>query len=250
MANGQCEMTEDSAELLRIMVAPEMEGLTFSRTLPDLERLNLANGSVRSMPDVLRGELVSKLQITDFSSSPFRGLAASGRLFILGNIRPSDDHLPITHIIADRVGTELDRQIFLERATRDAAMRERAVIMRDLHDSLLQSLTAARTHLEFLPADGEQAKAQLQTVRELLRMEQRRVREFVDATHATDNEAVTIEMLRPLVEDTAGLWGCAVSLHLNPSSATVTRKTLNQLSLMLAESVANAVRHGEATTVR
>ena len=87
-------------------------------------------------------------------------------------------------------------------------------------------------------------------MRELLRMEQRRVREFVDATHATDNEAVAIEMLRPLVEDTARLWGCTVSLHLNPSSATVTRKTLNQLSLMLAESIANAVRHGAATTVR
>ena len=193
--------------LSAVVVAPEMEGQTFSRTLPDLDRLNLANGSVRSMPDVLRGELVSKLQIADFSSSPFRGLAASGRLFILGNIRPSDDHLPITQIIADRVGTELDRQIFLERATRDAAMRERAVIMRDLHDSLLQSLTAARTHLEFLPADGEKANAQLQTVRELLRMEQRRVREFVDATYATDNESVAIEMLRPLVEDTAGCGG-------------------------------------------
>ena len=66
-------------------------------------------------------------------------------------------------------------------------------------------------------------------------MEQRRVREFVDATHATDNESVAIEMLRPLVEDTARLWGCTVSLNLNPPSATVPRKTLNQLSLMLAE---------------
>ena len=227
-----------------------MDGLTFSRTLPELDRINLANGSARSVPNVLHGELVSKLQIADFSSSPFRGLAASGRLFILGNIRPSDDHLPITRIIADRVGTDLDRQIFVERATRDAAMRERAVIMRDLHDSLLQSLTAARTHLEFLPEDGEQAKAQVQTVCELLRMEQRRVREFVDAIYATDNEAVAIEMLRPLVDDTARLWGCTVSLNLDPASARVPRKTLNQLSLMLAESVANAVRHGAATTVQ
>jgi len=246
----KCEMLETVPGHPAIAVAPEMDALAFSRTLPDLERLNLANGSVRSLPDVLRGELVFKLGITDFSTSPFRGLMTNGRLFILGNIRPSDDHLPVTQIIADRVGTELDRQIFLEHATRDAAMRERAVIMRDLHDSLLQSLTAARTHLEFVSADGENANSQLQTVRELLRMEQRRIREFVDATHATDNESIAIEMLRPLVEDTARLWGCQVSLHLNPSSATVPRKTLNQLSLMLAESVANAVRHGAATVVQ
>jgi signal transduction histidine kinase len=52
------------------------------------------------------------------------------------------------------------------------------------------------------------------------------------------------------VEDTARLWGCTVSLDLDPPSATVPRKTLNQISLMLAESVANAVRHGEATVVQ
>jgi signal transduction histidine kinase len=247
--DGKFEALELTAGAPAVVVAPEMEGLTFSRTVPDLDRLNLVNGSVRSIPDVLRGELLPKLDIRDFSSSPFRGLAASGRLFILGNIHPSDDHLPITRIIAERVGTELDRQIYLERATRDAATRERAVIMRDLHDSLLQSLTAARAHLELLPADAEKAKAQLRTVRELLQMEQRRVREFVDATHAMDRETVAIEMLRSRVEDSARLWGCTVSLTLNPPSATVSRKKLNQLSLMLAESVANAVRHGEATKV-
>ena len=248
--NGRCDTFEAHDGGASVTVMPEMEGLTFSRTLPELNRLNLINGSIRSVPEVLRGELVSKLDISEFSSAAFRGVATSGRLFILGNIRASDDHLPITRIIADRVGTELDRQIFLERATRDAALRERAIIMRDLHDSLLQSLTAARAHLESMPKDGERLKSQLQTVRELLQIEQRRVREFVDSAQATDSEAVDVEMLRPLVEDTARLWGCTVSLILFPPSATVSRKTLNQLSLMLAESIANAVRHGEANSVQ
>jgi len=248
--NGRCDTSEVHDGVVPIAVIPEMEGLTFSRTLPELDRLNLVNGSIRSVPEVLHGELVSKLDISDFSSATFRGVATRGRLFILGNIRASDDHLPITRIIADRVGTELDRQFFLERATRDAALRERAIIMRDLHDSLLQSLTAARAHLESVPTDGERLKNQLQTVRELLQIEQRRVREFVDAAQATDTESVDVELLRPLVEDTARLWECTVSLNLFPPSATVSRKTLNQLSLMLAESIANAVRHGEASSVQ
>jgi len=39
---------------------------------PDFHRLNLINGSVRFIPDVLHGELVSRLRITDFSSSPLK----------------------------------------------------------------------------------------------------------------------------------------------------------------------------------
>jgi signal transduction histidine kinase len=101
-----------------------------------------------------------------------------------------------------------------------------------------------------LENEDQQNGARLQTVRELLRSEQRRVREFVDAANATDNEAVTIEMLRPLAEDTARLWGCAVHLTIKPTSTTISRRMLNQVSLMLAEAVANAVRHGAANAVR
>ena len=245
----RCQIVEVSASGSGVIIPEEISRLAFSRTRPDLTSLNLANGSVRSFANLLEGELASKLQIADFSSSPFRGFAASGRLYLIGNIRPSDDHIPITSVVADRVGAELDRQIFLERATRDAALRERSVIMRDLHDGLLQSLTAARSHLELLTAEGDQARRQLATVRELLQIEQRRVREFVDASHATDNERVAIEMLRPLAEDTARLWGCAVTLNVDPPASLVSRKMLNELSLMLAEAVANAVRHGEADRV-
>jgi signal transduction histidine kinase len=249
LSNGTCEIVSDGADAPPVFVTTELEDLTFSRTLPDLDRINLPNGSARVVPNLLRGELVDRLGIADFSSAPFRGLSVAGRLFVLGNIRLSDDHLPITNIIAHRVSTELDRQIFVENATRDAAVREREAIMRDLHDSLLQGLTAARAHLDALPADVDRANNQLKTVRDLLRVEQRRVREFVTATLAKDSKSVKIAMLQPLVDESARLWGCNVRLMLHPPSATVPRQTLNQLSLMLAESVANAVRHGAARVV-
>lgn len=247
---GQTQIIESSSGLPAIMVAPEVAHVAFSRTAPTLNRLNLINGSVRVVPKVLCGELVSRLRIRDFASAPFEGLAAKGRLFILGNIRPSDDHLPLTRILADRVGAELDRQIFQKRAAQGAAMRERAAIMRDLHDGLLQNLTAARTHLELLPSQGELAAADLQKVRELLRIEQRRIREFVDATQSADNEMIALGMLHPLAEETGRLWGCEIALTIRPETAMFPRKIFNQLSLMLAEGVANAVRHAEAGTVR
>ena len=250
LQGGKCQIFEVSGNMPALAVAPEVETAVFSRTQPDFGRLNLINGSVRFIPAVLRGELVSSLRITEFSSAPFQGVAVKGRVFILGNIRPSDDHLPITSIIAARVGAELDRQVFVERAAQGAAMRERSAIMRDLHDGLLQNLTAVRTQLELVPNDSERARAQLQAVRDLLRVEQQRIREFVDATHAADHEAVKLETLRNQVEETANLWGCAVSLTIAPDSAPISRTTANQLSLLLAESIANAVRHGDASTLQ
>jgi len=247
---GECQIIDNPIGQPAIGVAPEVEHVSFSRTTTALDRLNLINGSVRYVRDVLRGELVSRLRITDFASAPFQGLVAKGRLFVLGNIRRSDDHLPVTRVVADRVGAELDRQIFLHRAAQGAAMRERAAIMRDLHDGLLQSLTAARAHLEFLPGDSEHSGVQLQTVRDLLRTEQRRIREFVDATRSADDEAIALGTLLPLAEETARLWGCTISASIEPESATVPRKTVNQVSLMLAEAVANAVRHGEAKEIQ
>ena len=247
---GVCQVSELPTAASGVIVPSELERLSFSRTFPNLDSINLADGSVRDFPNPFRGDLAAALDGQDFSTAPFRGLAAKGRLFILGNILPSDDHLPLTGVIADRVGAELDRKIFLDRATRDAALRERSDIMRDLHDSLLQSLTAARTHLEILSKSEDRSQDVLATVRELLRIEQQRVREFVDASLADDGESVEIEMLRPLAEESAQLWGCSVTLDVSPSTAQVTRKTLNQLSLMLAEAIANAVRHGDAGQVR
>ena len=95
-----------------IIVPNELELYAFSRHSPISISLILQTARVRSVPTPLQGELAHKLDGQDFSTSPFRGLAAKGRLFVLGNIRPSDDHLPVTSVIADRVGAELDRAIF------------------------------------------------------------------------------------------------------------------------------------------
>jgi signal transduction histidine kinase len=250
LQDGECKILDVSAPGSGLTVVPELAAVAFSRTQPDLDRINMVSGSVRAGEHALQGDLVSALKIEDFSSAPFQGATVSGRVFILGNIVPSDDHLPITRIVADHVGAELDRQVFIQRNAQGAAMRERAAIMRDLHDGLLQSLTAARTHLELVSADGARTRAQLQTARDLLRNEQQRLRQFVDAANAADNEAIALGTLRARVEETARLWGCTVSLTIDPRSAKIPRGTANQVSLMLAEAIANAVRHGKASKMQ
>ena len=84
-------------------------------------------------------------------------------------------------------------------------MRERSDIMRDLHDSLLQSLTAARTHLEILSRSADQSQEVLPIVRELLRIEQQRVREFVDASLAGETDSLKSKCSGPLPRRPPGL---------------------------------------------
>ena len=74
------------------MIEPKLVDQPFSRTRPDLTTLNLMAGHAE-FSGVLAEDFISEFQIGEFSSAPFHGLSAKGRLFIIGNIRCSDDHL-------------------------------------------------------------------------------------------------------------------------------------------------------------
>jgi signal transduction histidine kinase len=244
--HGHCEIFDFAGDG---PVAFELADQTFSCTLPDLKLLNLINRRTTSA-NALDADFLTRFQVGEFSSAPFHGIVAQGRLFLLENIRPSDDHLLITRIVADRVGAEIDRQIFLEEAGEKAAAYERASIMRDLHDGLLQNLTAARAQLELLTSDDEREKARIETIRGLLRTEQLRLRQFIDEAGAADTEMVELESLASWTDEIANFWGCEVQLVVEPGGALISRKVINQLTLLIAEAVANAVRHGQAKRVR
>ena len=230
-------------------VACELADQTFSCTLPDLKSLNLMHRRASSA-NALDANFLAQFQIGELASAPFKGTVAQGRLFLLENIRPSDDHLLITRIVADRVGVEIDRQIFLEEAAEKAAADERASIMRDLHDGLLQNLTAARAQLELLTSDDKYEKTRVETIRGLLRTEQLRLRQFIDEAGAADPEMVELASLSSWTDEIANFWGCEVELVVEPGGALITRQVVNQLTLLIAEAVANAVRHGQAKRVR
>ncbi|MFB9269922.1 sensor histidine kinase [Bradyrhizobium erythrophlei] len=246
--NGRGQILTPSAQP-PIVVPATLAKATFSRVGADPDRLNLIGAKLAQASYALSGDLVTALPIVDYSSAPLEGSNVDGRLFLIGNIRGSDDHLFVTRIVADRVSAELDRQVLSELATERTSFREREAIARDLHDGLLQNLTAARAQLELVQAGGETA-GQLQTIRDLLQVEQHRVRRFVEFIRSMEHEQEALEALRPHLEECARTWGCDLSLELAPKSARVSRRQLNDLSLMLTETVANAVRHGEAQSIK
>jgi signal transduction histidine kinase len=232
-----------------IIVPTALERATFSRSAAAPDRLDLGGSTVLHASEALKGELVTSLPITAVSSAPLEGMGIRGRLFLIDNAHAGDDTLAVTRIVADRVSAELDRQTYSGHSAERFALREREAIARDLHDGLLQNLTAVRAQLGALQTDNGTAAGSLQAARDLLRIEQHRIRRYVDLMRSANSEESPLDALRPTLEEAARTWGCNLLLEFVPASAMLSRKLLNQLSLMLSEAIANAVRHGHARAI-
>jgi signal transduction histidine kinase len=131
------------------------------------------------------------------------------------------------------------------------ATRERMRLARDLHDGILQSLTAAALQLSLVEKKSGPS-SRLDMVKQLLAKEQHRIREFVDKTcpkAVSDRETVLSGDLQQLVQNTGRYWNCTTSFSITPRNATVPHALAEQLSFALAEAIANAARHGGASMI-
>jgi len=216
-------------------------------------RVLLHGGPAGLKPPVFHEDLLKAFQIRSAATAPVPGTFCSGRVFILDRRSWSEFQLLLTELIGSRIGLELDRHILQLRNEEATATRERARLTRDLHDGILQSLTGVAIQLKLL-GDGKDLDTQirLDTTKQLLNSVQVQIRNFVRQTwpspDAGDGVVLVREMQRVLSE-TGRLWDCATSLSVEPQDATVPAPIGGQLSLMLAEAVSNAVRHGGVSAV-
>jgi signal transduction histidine kinase len=211
------------------------------------------NGPIPLQKPIIDKGLIETFAIHSLATAPFVGSLCYGRFFLLDRVSWSGFQLHLIQIIASRLANAIDRQLMQSEAQQAAADRERARLTRDLHDGLLQGLTAADLQIKLL-ADGEtgEARLRLDSIRQLLVGEQRRIRDFMRRTPASPEKSeVLISLsLREVLSEVAKQWDCATPLSVEPAEATAPPTLIVHLSLMLAEAVANAVRHGNASMVR
>jgi signal transduction histidine kinase len=215
---------------------------------------SVATGPIRLEAPIVDDLLIHAFAIHSVASAPFAGASCKGRVFILDRERWSDFQLQLVQIVASRLANALDREIMQSQAREAVAEIERARLIRDLHDGLLQSLTAAGLQIKLI-SDNESAgtRERLEVVRQLLVGEQRRIREVMGRT-STRNERereVTLNTyLQTILAETAKHWNCKASLSVDPPDAMANATLCVHLSLMLGEAVANAVRHGQASMIK
>lgn len=212
------------------------------------------NGPIRPEEPIIDDTLIHAFAIGSVASAPFTGALCKGRVFVLDRQRWGDFQLQLVEIVASRLGNALDREIMQGQAREAIAELERARLIRDLHDGLLQSLTAAGLQIK-LVSDGENPETQsrLEVVRQLLVNEQRRIREAMGKTASRNEREREVPLktyLQNVVADAAKHWNCKTSLKVDPPEAMANATLCVHLSLMLGEAVANAVRHGRASMIR
>src|SRR5439155_23739573 len=121
-----------------------------------------------------------RFHIVEVVSAPFRGSICHGHMFILDCCNWSNDHLLLMTIIASRTAIELDRRVLQIRSQDAVALRDRVNLARDLHDGVLQNLSAAGLQLKIAAnAVAEEHRSSINSVNRILLNAQRRIREFV-----------------------------------------------------------------------
>jgi signal transduction histidine kinase len=184
-----------------------------------------------------------------------RGL--SGWVLVLDHDEPANEDLAVGAMVSAQISVALERWES-QRARREAAAAEdRVRLARDLHDGVLQFLAGAGLQLDGLarldlPPDGA---ARLATLRQAVADEQRELRGFITTLRPARRTVAGPQ--RPLAEELAQLaerlsryWSIEVVADVSPPDLGVPDRVGYDLSRIVRESVANAVRHGSARKVQ
>ncbi|KPH58860.1 sensor histidine kinase [Novosphingobium aerophilum] len=187
--------------------------------------------------------------------SGFSGLRFRGALILVDPEGRPEDALALTEIIAARTGSELEHVELVARHADSVRADERSRFAQDLHDSVLQDLTATTLKLRGLaardPAGARELAAELKDIEELVTQQQRRIRSFVEDQRDCDGGAPTdmVADLRREADILEKKWGVTVLFDWHGRAAQLPRSLVDEVIQLFSEATANAVRHGAATQI-
>ncbi|MHB0971384.1 MAG: sensor histidine kinase [Thermoanaerobaculia bacterium] len=207
----------------------------------------------------LHPELVAQLALPYTVSSAISGENLTGRIFFMAEREMNVDDILLAEVAARFVAARLDQFTLMRRIEENAVTRERARISRDLHDSLLQSLTGASYQLEALnkliPDKEPLARKRVSEIQKIIASDQRDLRELVlslrprrsaeDASEAT----ILIHRLSNLAKRFERQWGLKVEIDVSALPATFDAPLRHEIYNVASEAIANAAKHAEATRI-
>jgi signal transduction histidine kinase len=132
---------------------------------------------------------------------------------------------------------------------------ERLRLAQELHDGLLQALTAVRLKVHAVAAaTGADQRQALSSVAGILEQEQRQLRIFVEQSRADRFDGATdvadcLAELKSHAVHLRELWNCQLELRLPTETLELPARQRTGIRLIIDESVANAVTHGDASQV-
>lgn len=181
----------------------------------------------------------------------------SGWLFAFDLRGLSADDLLLGEIVGRLVAGTLELRALVEQLREAAASEERLRLARELHDGVLQSLTAAalqagRTR-RILASDPVEAERRLARLEEVISSEQQALRVAItDLKPGRGAEADLVdagERIREAAMRIARLWEVKVHVDVESGLLPVSHRLTHEIVRMAQEALVNAIRHGRARAV-
>ena len=205
----------------------------------------------------LNPQLQERFAIKRVLSVQFQSANLTGRILWLDKSRISTDQLAFGQLIARQVSARLDHFYLVDDRRRAAAEEERIRLARDLHDGLLQSLTAMALKLEevrtLVDEEPHSAEKRLLAIQRLIGAEQRYLRFFIAhlKPFASPQPDASLDARLELLAQRVELeWAVTVDLHSMHVGAPLSADLSDELYYLISEALVNAARHAQASSVR
>ena len=199
----------------------------------------------------------TRYQITNAIALRLSTDSIDGWLFALDRRRATADDLLLGDIVGRLVAGALELQTLVEQLRESAAGEERIRIARELHDGVLQSLTAASLQAQrarqLVTTSPEEAERRMATVEETILAEQQALRIAIedlkpDAIRETSAVDV-VPRIREVSMRVARQWDVRAHLNLQRDIPLMPRKIAHEITRMVQEALVNAIRHGAAREI-
>lgn len=244
------------------IVAPAVgEGSLICRA-PDFQRVRIRRGneleSILLDSGPVHAGLLERFPLFEsITSVSLSGEAITGRIFFYDVEDLSDDDLLLAELMANLIVRRSDQVLRLRNAREDSVTEERLRVARDLHDGLLQSFTGVVLQLEtihqILQEEPEKARKGITEAQGVIMADQRELRNYVQQLRPrilrTEMSYALPTSLTELRERYQRQWGIDVDFEVGDLDAGLSQSLGAEVFRIIAEGVANAAKHGQATKI-
>ena len=207
-------------------------------------------GSVAGAP------IMARLRGSGLASAPFEGEHLKGRMFCAGMSDVGPELVPLVEVVAHEVGSSLERLHLHDQLQQVAVREERIRVARDLHDGVLQSLTAIRLRLQALADTTESppdTRDSLLAAERAIAIEQRELRLFIEDLKPPARRAgkagTVAEVLQDIRERLELEWGTPIAVRATPADLRVPADAEQTVGLLVREAIVNALKHAQPSRV-
>ncbi|HEY6842887.1 MAG TPA: histidine kinase [Thermoanaerobaculia bacterium] len=249
---------EEHEEPWLIVASMTDHGFTWTEEEPEryLPLVNSSSADLTFAGDAvaIHGDFRAAYGLHDVLSTPVRGEAVQGRLF-LAEPRVRDTLLgEIAGLLLERT---LDYAASFKTSSREAVQQERVRVARDLHDGLLQSFTGIVLHLEtihsLIDENPAEARRMITDIEGIIMTDQRELRSYVEQLRPRRRVDVPFDFKARMEELRSRFetqWGVGVEFDIESGTDPLVVKSLGPETFrIIQEAVTNSAKHGSASHV-